>query len=43
MTTQRTSAVFSWMQDFNAEVCAISVEGKLPRYAATLGEVDEVE
>jgi nucleotide-binding universal stress UspA family protein len=30
-------------QDFNAEVCAISVEGKLPRYAATLGEVDEVE
>lgn len=30
-------------QDFNAEVCAISVEGKLPRFAATLGEVDEVE
>jgi nucleotide-binding universal stress UspA family protein len=30
-------------KDFNAEVCAISVEGKLPRYAATLGEVDEVE
>lgn len=26
-----------------AILCAISVEGKLPRYAATLGEVEEVD
>lgn len=28
---------------FEAGICAISVEGRLPRYAATLGEVEEVE
>lgn len=26
-----------------AQMCAVSIEGKLPRYAATLGEVEEVE
>ena len=30
-------------REFGSHVCAISVEGKLPRYAATLGEVEEVE
>jgi nucleotide-binding universal stress UspA family protein len=30
-------------REFEAEVCAVSVEGKLPRYAATIGEVEEVE
>lgn len=30
-------------KDFGSQICAVSVEGKLPRYAATLGEVDEVE
>ena len=30
-------------KELGSEICAISVEGKLPRYAATLGEVDEVE
>lgn len=30
-------------KEFGSEVCALSVEGKLPRYAATVGEVDEVD
>jgi nucleotide-binding universal stress UspA family protein len=30
-------------RELEAKVCAISVEGRLPRYAATIGEVDEVE
>ncbi|HCG00302.1 MAG TPA: hypothetical protein DEV93_07125 [Chloroflexi bacterium] len=30
-------------RELEANVCAISVEGRLPRYAATIGEVDEVE
>lgn len=33
----------SLVKEFDASVCALSVEGKLPRYAATLGEVEEVE
>jgi nucleotide-binding universal stress UspA family protein len=28
---------------FGSEVCALSVEGKLPRYAATVGEIEEVD
>lgn len=30
-------------KEFGASICALSVEGKLPRYAATLGEVEEVD
>jgi nucleotide-binding universal stress UspA family protein len=30
-------------QQFGSTLCVLSVEGKLPRYAATVGEVDEVE
>lgn len=30
-------------RQFDSQICAVSVEGKLPRYAATLGEVEEVE
>jgi nucleotide-binding universal stress UspA family protein len=29
--------------ELQADVCAISVEGRLPRYAATIGEVDEAD
>jgi len=30
-------------KEFGSHICVLSVEGKLPRYAATLGEVEEVE
>ncbi len=30
-------------RELESRVCAVSVEGRLPRYAATLGEVEEVE
>jgi nucleotide-binding universal stress UspA family protein len=30
-------------KSMRSDICVVSVEGKLPRYAATLGEIDEVE
>jgi nucleotide-binding universal stress UspA family protein len=40
---QALRTALSIAKEFGAAICAVSVEGKLPRYAATLGEVEEVE
>lgn len=40
---QALIAALQLARSLGACVCALSVEGRLPRYAATLGEVEEVE